>query len=306
MTTAPIRLPASMRFLERDWLSANGVLFDDGTRTALVDTGYAKHRDTTLAIVRHALGGRPLDLVVNTHLHSDHCGGNAILQRAYGCRTLIPAASAAAVRDWDAAALTYAATGQRCDPFAFDGTLDDGDTITLGGLEWTAIAAPGHDPESLVLHCARERILISADALWGNGFGVIFPELEGESGFAEQRAILERIATLEVDLVLPGHGPMFTDVAGALRVARQRLDHLSADPARNARHAVKVLLKFRLLDLERVPLDRVAALLGTIPIATGAIARYVGMPIDALADWAVAELQRAGAARVEDGMLVNA
>jgi glyoxylase-like metal-dependent hydrolase (beta-lactamase superfamily II) len=304
--TAAIRLPATMRFIERDWLSANGVLFDDGRRTALVDTGFVKHRDLTLAIVRRALGPRPLDLIVNTHLHSDHCGGNAALQQAYDARTLIPAASADAVARWDEAALTYASTGQRCDRFGFDGTLDDGQTIELGGLEWCAIAAPGHDPEALVLHCARERLLISADALWGNGFGLIFPELEGESGFAEQRAILERIASLDVAVVLPGHGPMFTDVSGALRVARQRLDHLAADPARNARHAAKVLLKYQLLDRERVPIEGIVPLFESMPLVTGANARYLGLSTAALADWAVGELERAGAARIVDGALVNA
>ena len=119
MSPAP-RLPATMRFIERDWLSANGILFDDGTRTALVDTGYVKHQDLTLAVVRRALGERPLDLLVNTHLHSDPCGGNAILQAHYGVRTLVPAASVDAVRAWDEDALTFAATGQRCARFVCD------------------------------------------------------------------------------------------------------------------------------------------------------------------------------------------
>jgi glyoxylase-like metal-dependent hydrolase (beta-lactamase superfamily II) len=304
--TDPIRLPPTMRFIERDWLSANGILFDDGGRSALVDTGYAKHRELTLQLVRHALGERPLDLVVNTHLHSDHCGGNAILQRAYRAHTLIPAASADAVRDWDEDALTYAWTGQRCERFGFDGVLDDGDTVELGGLRWEAIAAPGHDPQALVLYCRDERLLISADALWEQGFGVIFPELDGESGFAEQRAILERIASLDVAVALPGHGPMFTDVAGALERAHRRIDHLAADPARNARHAVKVMLKFLLLEHEQVPLDAVPSLMASVPLADDANRRFIGMAPAALADWAVAELLRAGAARIADGELLNA
>ena len=302
----PIRLPPTVRFVERDWLSANGVLFDDGRVAALVDTGYVKHRELTLALVRHLLGERPLDLVVNTHLHSDHCGGNAALQRAWGARTLIPAASAEAVRRWDDDGLSFGATGQRCERFGFDGTIADGDELELGGLSWRAIAAPGHDPQALVLHCASERLLISADALWENGFGVIFPELDGESGFAEQRAILERIATLPVDAVIPGHGPMFRDVAGALARARARLEHLSSDPARNARHAVKVLLKFLLLDRERVPLDGVAPMMAAIPLIPRANRRHIGMAHEALAGWAVDELVRAKAARIEDGALVNA
>jgi glyoxylase-like metal-dependent hydrolase (beta-lactamase superfamily II) len=302
---SPPRLPPSVRFIERDWLSANGILLDDGHRAALVDTGYVKHRELTLALVRRALGERPLELVVNTHLHSDHCGGNATLQQAYGARTLIPEASADAVRHWDDR-LTYDATGQRCDRFGFDGTLEDGATVRLGGLDWTVIAAPGHDPDSVVLHCPSERLLISADALWVNGFGILFPELEGESGVAEQRAILERIDTLDVALVLPGHGPMFTDVRGALRTARDRLERLAADPANNARYAAKALLKYLLLDRERIPMDEVPALMAGVRVTMEANRRYLGMSVEALSDWTVRELVRARAATVEDGLLVNA
>jgi glyoxylase-like metal-dependent hydrolase (beta-lactamase superfamily II) len=156
-----------------------------------------------------------------------------------------------------------------------------------------------------VLHCASERILISADALWEHGFGVIFPELDAESGFAEQRAILERIATLDVRLVIPGHGPMFTDVRGALGRAHARLDHLAADPARNARHAVKVLLKFLLLEHERVPLAQVPALVASIPLATRASRRFLGMAPEALAGWAADALVASGAAAIDGDALAN-
>jgi glyoxylase-like metal-dependent hydrolase (beta-lactamase superfamily II) len=304
VSAAP-RLPPTMRFIERDWLSANGVLFDDGRRTALVDTGYVKHSALTLALMRRALGTRPLERIVNTHLHSDHCGGNAALQAEYGARTLIPAASADAVRAWDDR-LTYAATGQRCERFGFDGTLEDGASIELGGLAWRVIAAPGHDPDSVILHCEAERLLISADALWEHGFGVVFPELEGESGFAEQRAILERIDGLAVSVVLPGHGPMFTDVRGALRGAHRRLERLAADPANNARYAAKALLKCLLLDRERIPLDAVPETMRSVRVAMEANRRYLGMSAEALSDWAVGELLRARAARIDGDALVNA
>ena len=51
-------LPASVRVLERGWLSSNNVLlFDDDGQATIVDTGYVTHRDQTVALVRHALAG---------------------------------------------------------------------------------------------------------------------------------------------------------------------------------------------------------------------------------------------------------
>jgi glyoxylase-like metal-dependent hydrolase (beta-lactamase superfamily II) len=295
-----IELPASIKVFERGWLSSNNVLFTGSEHTALVDTGYASHAPQTLALVKHALDARRLDLIVNTHLHSDHCGGNALLQASYGCETLIPASEAQAVGNWDEEALTFRATGQRCERFGFTGTMAQGVVLTLGGLAWSALAAPGHDPHSLMLHCAEERILISADALWENGFGVIFPELEGESGFAEQRALLELIATLDVRTVIPGHGAPFMDVARALDVASSRLDYLCADPARNARNALKVLIVFKLMETRAMSFDSLLQLIES--------ARAMRAAADALTPPAgrrtlvqqyIEELAKSGAVRVE-------
>jgi glyoxylase-like metal-dependent hydrolase (beta-lactamase superfamily II) len=301
----PLALPPTMRVFERGWLSSNNILFAGRDETALVDSGYVIHAPQTLALVAHGLQGRRLDRLINTHLHSDHCGGNAALQQQYGCRTTIPESEADKVRVWDEDALSYAATGQQCARFSFDDTLQPGDTLMLGDLEWQALAAPGHDPHSLILYCPVERILISADALWQNGFGVIFPELDGESGFAEVRATLELIATLDIRLVIPGHGAPFTDARKALASAFSRIDYLAAEPARNAQNAVKVLLKFLLLERQRMPLAEVPRLLAEIRLFGEANRRYLRKTEAELAQWAVAQLLRAGAAAVEGEMLVN-
>jgi glyoxylase-like metal-dependent hydrolase (beta-lactamase superfamily II) len=300
-----MNLPSTMRVLERGWLSSNNIAFIGRDRTALVDSGYLTHAPQTLALVAHALQGRPLDWLVNTHLHSDHCGGNAALQQAYCCRTTIPAAEAGKVRAWDEEALTYAATGQQCARFSFDDTIAPGALIELGDLEWQALGAPGHDPHSLILYCPQERILISADALWENGFGVIFPELDGESGFAETRATLELIATLDIRLVIPGHGAPFTDAGKALATAFSRIDYLAADPVRNAQNALKVLLKFLLLERQKIALADVPQLLSKIRFFAAVNRRYLQLPEPQLAQWTIDQLMRAGAAAIDGDMLVN-
>ncbi|MFP3563935.1 MBL fold metallo-hydrolase [Paraburkholderia sp. SIMBA_030] len=265
-----ITLPESIRVFERGWLSSNNVLLTDNACAALVDTGYATHALQTRTLVQHTLGTRPLDLIVNTHLHSDHCGGNALLQATWPCQTAIPASEADAVRDWDETRLTFRATGQTCERFSFTGTIAPGAHLTLGALDWQVLGAPGHDPHSLMLYCADARILISADALWENGFGVIFPELEGESGFAEEQAVLETIAKLDVRLVIPGHGSPFTNIEQALERAFSRVAWLRADPTRNAKNALKVLIVFKLLEMRAMRFDTVLQMLGDAAVMRAA------------------------------------
>ena len=298
-------LPDSIEVFERGWLSSNNIVLHGKDEVALIDSGYVSHAPQTLALLRHSLQGRSLDRLFNTHLHSDHCGGNALLQAAYGCQTAIPVSEAAKVRTWDVDALSFKATGQQCERFTFDATVSPGDQLVLADLRWQALGAPGHDPHSLIFYCADEGILVSADALWENGFGVIFPELEGESGFAEARATLALIATLDVQVVIPGHGRPFADAKGALERAFSRLDYLASEPARNAQNAVKVLLKFLLLERQRIAVAEVPLLLQAMPLFREANRRFLRQETAALAEWAVAQLVKAGAARVDGDQLTN-
>lgn len=253
--TAPL-LPIGIHVFERGWLSANNILFTDGARTVLVDSGYCTHAEQTLSLLDTVLKERPLDVLVNTHLHSDHCGGNAALQRRYkGLSTLIPPGQASYVASWDPVALTYLPTGQLCPVFGYTETLEPGGQIQMGDKNWEIHSAAGHDPHSVIFYAPGERVLISADALWENGFGVVFPELEGDEAFAEVAATLDVIERLNPSVVVPGHGRVFNYTPKILTTARQRLDAFVSDPIKHAQHAAKVLLKFKLLEMQQQPFE---------------------------------------------------
>jgi glyoxylase-like metal-dependent hydrolase (beta-lactamase superfamily II) len=263
-------LPSTLRFIERDWLSANHIIaLDPESDTAtVVDTGYHKHRELTAKLIETAIGNRKLIRIVNTHLHSDHCGGNALLQSKHGCEILIPEPSWQDALTWDEVALTYSATSQTCERFIPTHPIAPGDILIFGGIEWRAISAPGHDPKSLVFFAPQKGILISADALWGNGYGILFPELDGESGVNEQAQVLSFIEQLKPSLVIPGHGPMFTDVPEAIARARARLAAFGHDRAKHARYGIKVLMKFMLLDHEIIEIAKLPELLKNAAIMT--------------------------------------
>ena len=303
----PVSLPASVRVFQRGWLSSNNILVSDQDHAALVDSGYSSHSAQTVALVRAALGAQPLDQLLNTHLHSDHCGGNAALQAAYpDMDTLIPPGHAYAVRPWSAADLTFEVTGQSCPPFGYDDLLQPGSTLRLGGLEWQVHAAPGHDPHSVVLFAPQARLLISADALWENGFGIVFPELEGEDAFDAVGATLDLIAELDPISVIPGHGAPFADLAGALKTARARLDYFQRQPERHRNYAAKVLLKFKLLEQQTTTVaDLTHWALATPYLAQMARAFKDETPLTALVEDWIAQLVRAGAAEMDGAVLRN-
>ena len=265
-----ISLPPGLTVLERGWLSANNIVFaaapDDAEGSAVVDTGYVTHSAQTLALIESSLQGQPLARILNTHLHSDHCGGNAALQAAYPqVQTWIAPGQADDVRNWNEAALSYQPTGQECPRFAITGVLQPGSTVRLSGLDWQIHAAPGHDPHSVILFEPASRTLISADALWENGFGVVFPEIEGVDAFDEVAATLDVIERLRPQTIIPGHGAVFSDVDAALTIARRRLNGFVQSPERHASYAAKVLLKYKLLEWQQISLPALSAWMQAAP-----------------------------------------
>ena len=300
-------LPPGVIVLERGWLSSNSVLLPTAGGVAVVDSGYWTHSAQTVELVAAAAGARPVTLLLNTHLHSDHCGGNAALQARHPqMRTLVPAGLAGWVRNWNTSALTYDPTGQFCPRFALSGVLQPGTELDLDDSQWQVHGAPGHDPHSVVLFEPVSRTLISADALWANGFGVVFPELEGESAFADVARTLDLIEALEPVMVIPGHGPVFHDVGGALARARSRLAAYEASPVRHATHAAKVLLKFKLLEWQCASLEQLLDWAEATPYFQLVRGRWFGN--EDPRSWVgrlVQELASGGAARLEDGVVHN-
>jgi len=302
-----LNLPSGVSVIERGWLSANMVIAQGRNNTAVVDSGYCTHAEQTISLVRTALNNSPLNLLLNTHLHSDHCGGNLALQTTYkDLYTLIPPGHAAYVANWDPVVLTHAPTGQQCPRFKYDGLLIPGTEILLGDGVWQIHAASGHDPHSVVLFEAESRTLISADALWENGFGVVFPELEGQEAFASVGETLDLIAQLDPQTVIPGHGPVFAYSEAVHQRARQRLTAFTDDPTKHARHGAKVLLKFKLLEVQKQAYQEFKS--WALTASYFELVRLQFFSQIALSDWIdqmILELVHSGVAKREDEAIIN-
>lgn len=301
-------LPPGMQVFERGWLSSNNLLCIDQDDVSLIDTGYSSHSAQTVALVSGALDGRELRQIACTHLHSDHCGGVAALQTTFpGARVLIPPGESSAVSRWDEDALSFQATGQNCPRFHFNELLRPGTVWPAGGFAWEVLAAPGHDPHSVVLFERTHGVLVSADALWEHGFGVVFPAIDGLDAFGEVRQTLQLLADLPVKVVVPGHGPVFTGFQAALGEAFERLEAFERNPLKHALHAGKVLVKFKLLEQQRIKRDQLLRwILQTAHF--GAVRRhyFAKTPPEEFAASLIDGLFKAGAAASDGDDIVNA
>jgi glyoxylase-like metal-dependent hydrolase (beta-lactamase superfamily II) len=292
-------LPPQVHVLIRDWLSSNNVLLKGRGGNILIDSGHVRHVPMTLALLAtpQGLARAPLAKLVNTHCHSDHMGGNAAIQARYRCPIVLPEGEAPLIDAWDEKALLLGYCDQRAERFHYDEIIKPGETLVWGDLEWRALAAPGHDMGALVFYNPEHRILISGDALWRDGYGLVMP-LEVDP--------LEMLARLDIRTDIPGHGEPFGEVTAALERAFDRTAAFEADTLRVARHALKAVFTFALLDKQRFPAAELPAYIDRVDMYRAFNQRFFRLPAAALAKLLLEELERVGAVRREDGWLRSA
>jgi metallo-beta-lactamase class B len=124
------------------------ILITSTSGHVLIDAGLTESVPKIVANIR-ALGFRVEDikLIVNSHVHFDHAGGIAELQRLSGARV--------AASDWSATVLKKGGVAaddpqygiiRSIVPVAHVETLHDGQTFRVGTIELTARLTPGHTP----------------------------------------------------------------------------------------------------------------------------------------------------------------
>lgn len=253
MPNRPEEILPDLFFMQRGYLNANHFAYR-ADRPVLIDTGYRGHWDATEAILQGlGLALERTALIINTHTHCDHVGGNHAIQVQSGCDVALHPRGYAFMRYRDARSPWWSYYHQAAEFFDPTHVLEDGQEIQVGPHVFTVIHTPGHAADGLVLYHRRARMLISSDTLWARDFPVMTVAVEGDAAVATMLASLEKIASLAVDRVYPGHGDAFQDFAGAHQRAVARLERFTADPALVGWDLVKKIIVYTIMMKGRIP-----------------------------------------------------
>lgn len=236
-----------IRFYERPYPSANSILLT-GHRPVLVDSGFGSDASSLFDwLGRQGTPAETLSLVVNTHAHCDHSGGNHAIQRRYGTTVAASAHEAALVNARDPDACQARWLQQPIEAYQVGRLLEGGDQIATGDSVWNVLATPGHTAGHLSLFCAEHGILLLGDAMHLADVGWLNPYREGADALDRAEASIELLASLPAGLAYSGHGPAITDLPRAFERARRRIRSWRDEPDRIAWHACKRLFAYALM-----------------------------------------------------------
>ncbi len=153
-----------------------------GDVNTLVDAGADPALLASIERAPTGVGKWPVEQVVLTHSHSDHCALLPQLRALFRPRVWAFSPNAEGV----------------------DGLLRDGDTIHMGDAEFEVIHAPGHSSDSICLYNHSEGVLFAGDS----PLLISAPGSSYEPGF---RAALEKLCARDVSRIYFGHGPPLTE-----------------------------------------------------------------------------------------------
>ncbi|MDI6631041.1 MAG: MBL fold metallo-hydrolase [Bacillota bacterium] len=293
-------------FIERGWLNGNHFVFN-GKNKVLIDTGYKKDLQHTLDLIRQTgLEPQEVELIISTHSHCDHIGGNRFIQELSGCEIGMHPIDRYFIEtrnDWYTWWRYY---DQEADFFTVTRSFADGDLVRLDGLELVVLHTPGHGSGQISLYCPQHKFLLAADAVWDGDFGVLTTRIEGNiSPFLHQQS-LEKLAALEISVIYPGHGSPLHDPKGAIDRCRRRLESFLEKPERLGRDQLKKIILYTLLAKDGFPEEGFFGYLQGTHWYHEVVDLYFGGRYRAVYEDVLEELLRKNLVRREQGRLVAA
>jgi glyoxylase-like metal-dependent hydrolase (beta-lactamase superfamily II) len=215
------------------WGWSNAGLIVDGDQSLLVDTLFdmTLTREMLAAMAdATALTADDIDTIVNTHANGDHTHGNGCCRRAEIIASAASAAEMEAVTAADLAGFMKAAPGlgpagqyllEIFGGFDFAGVEERAPTRTFSGELALGVGdkpvrlievGPAHTRGDVLVHLPADRMLFTGDILFIDGTPIMWAGPVGN-----WIAACDRILAMDVDVIVPGHGPI-TDKAGVSRV----------------------------------------------------------------------------------------
>jgi len=254
--TTPIRLELPTGF---EFGSANAYLFTE-PEPVLVDTGLksqASWQALQAGLAHHQLTVADLSRVIITHPHIDHCGqaaliaeqsqagiwiaeagrpwlldfGGSLRERAayYRDEFLPPLALPTEASQWLLAYMLKMAEMVDSAPAERLHSFRPGETLSMGGLCWQILHAPGHASAQTCFYQADTGQLLSADMLLARTPAPVVEKPAGGNrsktpALAQFLESLRMIEALEIERVYPGHGEPFGDHRPVIQRQRERIE----------------------------------------------------------------------------------
>lgn len=182
------------------------ILWDEESReAAIIDCGALIPAEE--AKIEAFVDGNNLKVryLLNTHLHLDHCFGNAWAAQRFGILPKAHKDDEPFIAHLAEQAMMFGLPTEYIKPQKLGGYLQENDTLDIGNATLKVIHTPGHTPGGICFYCEPDNLLVSGDTLFAGSVGR--SDLAGGSHTQLVDSIKKKLFTLPDDTtVFCGHG----------------------------------------------------------------------------------------------------
>lgn len=250
------------------WGWSNAGLITADEVALLIDTLFdVKLTQKMLDTMRRAVpAAAHIDMVVNTHANGDHCFGNQLVADAQIIASkktanemiegIQPAQFATLLQHAPMMGLAGAFALRAFGPFDFESitltlpttTFEDEMTVQVGNKTIQLIeVGPAHTRGDTLVHLPDDRVIFTGDILFIGGHPIMWA-----GPTRNWLRACDRILSLDVETIVPGHGPI-TDKKGVADV-KAYLEYIYAEARKRYESGMSVLEAAK-----DIPLDRYAS-----------------------------------------------
>jgi hydroxyacylglutathione hydrolase len=298
-----IEILPDLFFFERGYLNGNHFAYRS-EEPVLVDTAYKSDLQVTEQLITSiGVDLNRVSLIISTHSHCDHIGGNKSIQEKSHCRIAMHKIGKHFVDTEDDWSTWWRYYRQEADFFACSQSLQEGDTVNVGPHEFQVIHTPGHAADGIVLYHRGARILLSSDTLWENDIAVMTARIEGSSAVFAMLESLEKVRNLDVRMVYPGHGRPFTDAKAAIQKAAKRFEQYLSNPGKIGEDLIKKIMVYTLMMKRGMDAEALFPYLMTTPWYVETADLYFSREYRAIYDNILARLTQRDIVRIDHGRI---
>lgn len=193
-----------VRVLRFNAFGANcAIMWDKNRKCIITDPGFITGEER-MQLYDEIIGNnlKP-EAILLTHGHFDHIFGVRQLSEDFGIPVYLSPADRELTGRQGKEAAMFGLPEPDADFMTFN--AEDGCTVTVGDMEFEAIATPGHTPGGICWYNRKDKLLISGDTLFAGSIGRT--DMQGGDYDALMNSIFTRLMVLDGDVdVIPGHG----------------------------------------------------------------------------------------------------
>jgi glyoxylase-like metal-dependent hydrolase (beta-lactamase superfamily II) len=183
-----------------------------GEVPSVVDTGTGLNNMRVLEVFRRFVDPSAIRQVVLTHEHYDHVGGVEKLIKVCGEDVKVFAHKETEKKLREGQSAFAEMLGGSLPRISIDSVIGEGDVVMCGDVKVSIMETPGHSMGGICLYDSSRKVLFSGDTVFAHGdFGRF--DLPGGDYMALLKS-MERLESLGIDKLYPGHGPIVEGNAG--------------------------------------------------------------------------------------------